>query len=159
MVLASCVVPWTAAHCILSAGLHWIAHSSGSSRWNAPKPMFFEIIKSSYHFWSSFFEGQFDWIFLFSNHMLSPTFNPWEFHLFLLNCFFIFFCASSIDFVACSQFFCNPARNSSNFENSIDTMRLPFHGCLPKLSLKGVLPVATCCLSLYWNFAAANHSV
>ena len=37
-----------------------------------------------------------------------------------------------------------PVRNSSNLGNSVCTMRLLFHRCLPKLSSKGVLPVAMC---------------
>ena len=52
-----------------------IIYPFGSSSWNASKPMFFEILKSPYPFWFSFFEGWFKWIFLFSSHMLSPTFN------------------------------------------------------------------------------------
>ena len=72
------------------------------SSWNIPWPISFEILKGPYLFWSNFFEGQFEWIFLLSSHMLFPTFNPWGFLLFLLNCFFIFFWASSIDFVASS---------------------------------------------------------
>ena len=134
----------------------WIAHPFGSSSWNAPEPMSFEILKILYHFWSNFFESQFDWIFLFFNHMLSPTFNSWGFHLLLLNCFFIFFYASSIDFVACSQLFYNPVRNSSNLGNSDCTTRSPFHGCLPKFSSNSVLPVAMCLLLLYWNSASAS---
>ena len=63
--------------------------------------MFFEILKGLYLLLSNFFEGQFKWIFLFSSHMLSPTFSPWEFCLFLLNCFFI-------AFVTCFQLFCIP---------------------------------------------------
>ena len=137
----------------------WIAHSSGSSSWNASKPMFFEILKSLYHFWFSFFEGRFDWIFLFSNHILSPTFSPWGFLLFLLNCLFIFFWASSINFVACSQLFCSPVRNFSNLRNFICTTRLPFHGCLPKFSLNRVHPVAACLLLLYWNSTATSYSI
>ena len=148
-------------HCIRRSSLNtlWIAHPSGSSSWNIPEPISFEILKGQYHFWSNFFEGQFDWIFLFSNHMLSPTFNPWGFYLFLLNCFFIFFCASSINFVAYFQLFCNPVRNSSNLGNLDCTTRSPFHGCLPKFSSNSVLPVAACLLSLYWNSAAASQSV
>ena len=80
-------------HCVRRSSLNilWIAHLSGSSSWNAFKPISFKILKGLYHFWSSFFEGRFDWIFLFSNHMLSPTFSSWGFLLFLLNCLFIFF--------------------------------------------------------------------
>jgi len=124
-----------------------------------PKPMSFEILKGPYLFWSSFFKDLFKWIFLFSNHILSPTFNPWGFLCFLLNCFFIVFCAVSIDFIASSQLLCRFVRNFSTLGNSVCTTRLLFHGCLPKLSSKGVLPVAVCLLSLYWNSAAASHSV
>ena len=127
----------------------WIAHPSGSSSWNTPKLISFEILKGLYLFWSSFFEGLFEWIFLFSNYMLSPIFNLWGFLLFWSNYLFILSWASSIDFVVFSQLLCNLVRKSSNLENSIDTTRLPFHGCLPKLSSKEVLPVTTYYLSLY----------
>ena len=127
----------------------WIAHPSKSSSWNNPKPIFFEILKGLYFLLSNFFEGWFNWIFLFSSHILSLTFSPWGFHLFLLNCLFIFFCASSIAFVACSQLFYIPVRNSFIYGISNCTTRLPFHGCLPKFNLNSVLSVATCLLSLY----------
>ena len=97
----------------------WIIHPSGSSSLNAPDPMFFEILNGPYLLLSSFFEGRFKWIFLFSSHTLSPTFNPWEFLLFLSNCFFMFFCASSIALVTCSQLFCSPIRKSSTLGISI----------------------------------------
>ena len=108
---------------------------------------------------SNFFEGQFDWIFLFSNHILLPTFSSWGFLLFLSNCFFILLYASSIAFVACSQLFCIPIRNFSTHGISIWTIRSPFQGCLLKFNLNGIFPVATYFLSLYWNSAAANQSV
>ena len=85
-----------------SLNILWIAHPSRSSSWNTSKPIFFKILKGLYHFWFSFFKDQFDWIFLFFNHTLSLTFNPWGFLLFLSNCLFIFFYISSIDFVVCS---------------------------------------------------------
>ena len=136
-----------------------IIHPSGSSSWNAPKLMSLEILKGLYLFWCSFFESLFKWIFLFSNHTLSPIFNSWGFLCFLSNYFFVVSYAVSIDFVASFQLLCRPVRNSSNLENSVCTMRLPFYGCLPKLSSKGVLPVAMCLLSLYWNSVAASHFV
>ena len=137
----------------------WIAHPSGSSSWNPSEPIFFKILKGLYLLLSNFFKSQFKWIFLFSSHTLSPTFSPWGFYLFLSNCLFIFFCASSIAFVACSQLFCSPVRNFSTLGISDCTTRSPFHECLPKFNLNGVLPVTACLLSLYWNSAAANHSV
>ena len=137
----------------------WIIHPSRCSSSNAPNPMSFEILNSPYFLLSSFFEGQFKWIFLFSSHMLSPIFNPWGFLLFLSNYFFIFFWASSIAFVACSQLFCNSFMNSSTHKISICTMRSPFQGCLSKFNLNRVLPVATCFLSLYWNSATASQFV
>ena len=94
----------------------WIIYPSGSSSWNASRPISFKILKSLYLFWSSFFESLFKWIFFLSNHMLSPTFNPWGFLYFLSNCFFIIFCAVSIDFVTSSQLLCRPVRKSSNLE-------------------------------------------
>ena len=136
----------------------WITHPSGSFSWNAPKPMSFEILKGSYLLLSNFFEGWFNWISLFSNHTLSPTLSPWGFRLFLSCYLFMFFWAFSIIFVACSQLLCIPVRNSSTLEISICITRLPFHGCLPKLNSNGVLPVATCFLSLYWNSAITSHS-
>ena len=142
-----------------SLNMLWIAYPSGSSSWNTPEPMSFTILKGLYCFWSNFFEGQFDCIFLFSNHILSPTFSSWEFHLFLSYCFFILFCTSFIDFEACSQLFCNPVKNSSTLGNSDWTIRLLFYGCLLKFNLNGVLPVATYFLSLYWNSAVDSHSV
>ena len=135
----------------------WIIHSSKSSSWNAPRPISFEILKGLYLFWSNFFKSQFE--FLFSSHMFSPTFNLWGFLHFLLNCFFIFFWASFIAFVASSQLLCRPARNSSIFRNSIYITMLLFYGYLPKLSLNGVWLVATCFLLLYWNSTATIHSV
>ena len=63
------------------------------------------------------------------------------FYLFLPNYLFIFFCASFIDFIACSQLFCSPARNSSTLGNSNHTTRSPFHKCLPKFSSNG------CCIN------------
>jgi len=142
-----------------SLNMLWIAHPSGSSSWNIPKLMFFEILKGPYPFWSSFFEGQFDWIFLFSNHILSLTFNPWEFCLFLSNCLFIFFCASSINYISCSQLFYSSVINSSTLGNSDYTTRSSFYRYLPKFNSNNVLPIAACLLTLYWNSAAANHPV
>ena len=122
-------------------------------------PMFFKILKGSYLLLSNFFEGQFDWIFLFLSHTLSLTFNSWEFYLFLSNCLFILFWAFSIAFVTYSQLFCIPARNSSTLEISIYTIRLPFYGCLPKFSLNSVFSITTCFLLLHWNSAATSQSV
>ena len=132
----------------------WIIHPSGSSSWNTPYPMIFEIIKSLYLFWSNFFEGLFEWIFLAPNHMLSPTFSPCRFLLFLSNCVFITSYATSINFIAFSQLFCNSIKNSSNIRISVHTLRFFFYGCLPKFRTNSVCPVAICFLSLYWNFAA-----
>ena len=137
----------------------YIVYSSRSSNWNTPKPIFFEILNNLYLFWSSFFEDQFNWMFLFSNHMLFPTFNPWEFFLFLSNCLFIFSWASSINFVVCSQLFCSPMRKFSNLGNSICTTRSLFYGCLPKFSSNEVCPVTVCLLLLYWNSIAASYSI
>ena len=118
--------------------------------------MSFEILKSPYLFWSSFFEGLFKWMFLASNYTLSPFFNLYRFHLFLLNYFFIISCANSINFMASSQLLCSSVKNSSNFGNSVYTVRLPFYRCLPKLSTNGVCSIATYFLSLYWNFCCYN---
>ena len=121
--------------------------------------MSFEILNGPYFLLSSFFEGQFEWIFLFSSHTWSPIFNLCRFFLFLSNCFFIFLCASSIALVTCSQLLCNPLRKSSTHGMSIFTMRLPFQGCLPKFNSNGVFSVAACLLLLYWNSAAASQFV
>jgi len=156
VVLVLYVVLWTLVWYIMLGGLYW-THCELPILLKVLAKML--LIQCPLIFWSNFFESLFNRIFLFSNHMLSPTSNSSGFCLFLLNYFFIFFCASFIDFVACSQLLCNSVRNSSNFGNSICIMRLPFYGCLPKFSSNGVFPVATCLLSLYWNSAAANHSV
>ena len=136
-----------------------IIYFSGSSSWNAPWPMFFEILKGSYLFWSSFFEGLFKWIFLASNHILSLAFSPCRFYLFLSNCLFIASFAISIDLEAFLQLLCNLIKNSSSFGNSVYTIRFSFYECLPKLSLNGVYLVAACFLSLYCNSAAVSQSV
>ena len=57
----------------------------------------------TYLFWSSFFEGWFNWIFLTSNHMLSPTFSSCELCLFLSDYFFMTSFAISINLFASSQ--------------------------------------------------------
>ena len=137
----------------------WIIYPFESSSWNTSWPMSFEILKGPYLFWSSFFEGLFEWIFLASNHILSSSFSPCRFYLFLSNCFFIISCVNSINFVAFSQLLCNPIRNSSNFRNSICTIKLPFYKYHPKLSTNGVCSVAMYFLLLYWNSVATIHSV
>ena len=156
-----CPLNFGSTHHVSTSSLKtlWIIHSSGSSNWKAPKLISFEILKGLYLLLFSFFGGWFKWIFLFSSHMLSPIFNPWEFLLFLLNCFFILLCASSIALVTCSQLFCNPMRKSSTHGMSVWTMRSPFQECLPKFNSNGVLPVTVCFLSLYWNSAAASQFV
>ena len=98
-------------------------------------------------------------MFLASNHTSSPSFSPCVFRLFLLNCLFIISLAMSIALVASSQLFYKPIKNSSSFRNSVCTVKSPFHGCCPKLSLNGMHPVAMCFLSLYWNSAAVSYSV
>ena len=118
--------------------------------------MSFEILKDPYLFWFSFFEGLFEWMFLASNHMLSFPFSLCGFCLFLSDCFFMTFCANSIDFMTSSQLCCNPVRNSGN---SICTVRLSFYGCHLKLSINSVCPIAMCFLSLYWNLVVTIHSV
>ena len=136
-----------------------IIHPSGSFSWNAPCSIAFRILKGPYLFWSSFFKGLFEWIFLASNHISSPSYNFCRFYLFLSNFLFITSWVSSITLVSSSQLLCKPIKNSSSFGNSICTVRSPFHGWHPKLSLNGVHPVAVCFLSLYWNSTAASHSV
>ena len=121
--------------------------------------MFFFILEGLYLFWSNFFESQFKWIFLASNHMLSSFFSSCGFCLFLSNCFFIASFAISIDFFAISQLLHSPSRKSSSFDNSVFTIRSSFHEYLPKFNLNRVCPVAICFLLLYWNSAADNHSV
>ena len=151
----------SSTHCVSRSSLKilWIAHPSGSSSWNSPEPMFFEILKGPYLLLFNFFESQFKWIFLFSSHTLSLTFSPWRFHLLLLNYFFIFSCASFIAFVVCFQLFCIPIRNSSTCGISVWTTRLPFYQYLPKFSSNSVLLVVVCFLLLYWNSTIASQSV
>ena len=156
-----CSLNCSSLHLVSKSSLNtlYIIYSSESSSWKASRLIFFEILKDLYLFWSNFFQGLFTWIFLFSSHTLSPTFNSREFLHFLSNCFFILFWATSINFMASFQLLYSPIRNSSNFRNSVCATRLPFHRCLPKLSSNGVHPVATCFLSLYWNFITASYSV
>ena len=59
----------------------YIAHPSSKFSWNASWLISFIISKGLYLFWSSFFKGHFDWIFLISNHTLSLSFNLWGFYL------------------------------------------------------------------------------
>ena len=124
---------WSFLHCVSKFSLNtlWVIHSSRSSSQNASWLMSLEILKGPYLFWSSFFEGQFKWMFLASNHTLFPAFNPCRFYLFLLNCLFIAFFAISINFLAFFQLLCNLMRNSSNFENSIGIVKFSFQECLP----------------------------
>ena len=156
-----CPLNFSSTHHVKRSSLKtlWIAHPSGSSSWNAPEPMSFEILKGLYLLLSSFFEGRFDWIFLFSSHTWSPTFRPWGLLLFLSNCYFMFFWASSIACAACSQLFCMFFVSSSTRGISVWTIRSPFQGYLPKFSSNSVLPVAACFLSLYANSTMTNHSV
>ena len=121
--------------------------------------MFFEILKDLYLFWSNFFEDHFKWIFLASSHILSPTFNPCEFLLFLFNYFFIASFAISINILALSQLLYNLFRKLFSFGNSVLIVMFLFHRCLPKLSSNRICSVATCFLSLYWNSATNNQSV
>ena len=137
----------------------WIIHPSGSSSWNTPEPISFVILKGLYFLLSNFFEGRFNWIFLFFSHMCSPAFSPCGFYLFLSNCCFMFFWDSSIAYVACSQLFCKCSMNSSTDNIPVWTIRSPFQGCLPKFNLNSVLPVAACFLLLYKNSAVANQSI
>ena len=125
-----------------------IIHPSRSSSWNALKPMSFKILKGPYLFWSSFFESLFKWIFLFSSHTLSPTFNPWGFLLFLWYYHFMFSCTPSMDFLASFQLLCSFIRNSFSLGISIFISRFPFQGCLPKFRINSVCLVTACFLSL-----------
>ena len=126
----------------------WIIYSFRSSSWNTFWLISFEILKSPYLFWSSFFEGLFKWIFLLSSHTLSPTFNPWRFLHFLSNYFFIISCVAFIAFIASSQLFCSPVRNSSSLGISICTSKFSFHRCLPKFRINRVWSIAACFLLL-----------
>ena len=142
---------WGSPHLISRSSLNtlWIIHSFGNSSWNTSCLMFLRILKDLYLFWSNFFEGWFEWIFLASNHILFSTCNSYRFLLFLSNCFFIASFAISIKFIAFSQLLCNSLRNSSNFGNFICTVKFPFQECCPKLCLNGICPIAICFLWLY----------
>ena len=85
----------------------YITHLSSNFSWNTPWPMFLVISKGLYLFWFSFFEDCFNWIFLTSNHNLPSCFNPWEFHLFLVNYFFMASFAFFIDVFAVFQLHCS----------------------------------------------------
>ena len=121
--------------------------------------MSFEILKDLYLFQSNFFKSLFEQVFLASNHMFSPSFNPCRFLFFLLNCFFMASFAISINIFAFSQLFYNPSRKSFNFDNFMFTVRFLFYRYLLKFSLNGVYSVATCILSLYWNSVTNSHSI
>ena len=103
-----------------------VIYPSGSLSWNVSWPMSFEVLKDPYLFWSSFFEGLFEWMFLVSNHMLSSSFSPCGFCFFLSNYLFIASFAISINFVASSQLLCNPIKKFSSFGNFICTVRFSF---------------------------------
>ena len=137
----------------------WIAHPFSSSSWNAFCSIFFEILKGPYLFWSNFFEGQFEWIFLASSYIFSPSFNPCRFHLFLSNYLFMASFAIFIDYFAAFQLLHNSSRKSSNFGNSVLIVRSSFHRYFLKFNLNREYPVAICFLSLYWNSTTDNHSV
>ena len=76
----------------------WLAHLSSSFSWNVSWPIFFVILKDPYHFWFSFLESYFEWIFLAPSHTLLSSFKSCGFHLFLSNYFFIASFATFIDF-------------------------------------------------------------
>jgi len=150
-VLDPCSLKYSSLYYVSKSSLNilWIIYFSSNSSWNVPWLMSFKILKGLYLFWSSFFEDQFNWIFLASNHILSPSFNSCRLCLFLSNCFFIASFVTLNNFFITFQLLCSSSRKSSSFDNSIFTVRFPFHEYLPKLSLNGVCSVATCFLSLY----------
>ena len=135
-----CPLNWSSLYHISRSSLNmlWIAHPSGNSSWNTSWPISFMILKGLYFFWSSFLEGYFDYIFSAFSNTLSLSFNPCGFCLFLLNCFFMASFAIFIDFFTTSQLSYSLSRKLSNFGNSVFTVRFPFYGCLPKLSLNEV---------------------
>ena len=73
-----CSLNFGSTHCVSRSSLKtlWIIHPSRSSSSNASNSMSFKILNGPYLLLSSFFEGQFEWIFLLSSHTLSLTFNP-----------------------------------------------------------------------------------
>jgi len=156
-----CPLNWSSLHHVSRSLLNTlcIAYSFGNFSWNVSCSISFVISKDLYLFWFSFFESYFDWIFFSSNYMLFPCFNPWEFCLFLLNCFFIAFFALFIDDFAIFQLLCSFLRKVSSFGNSVFIVRSSFYECLPKLSSNGIYSVAECFLLLYWNSVANNYSV
>ena len=131
---------WSSLHCVSKSLLNtlWIVYLSSNSSWNAFWLIFFVILKGLYLFWFSFLDGHFNWIFLASSHMLSPSFSSCKFCLFLSNYLFMASFAIFIDLFAAFQLLCNPSRKSFSFSNFIFTVRFPFYECLPKLSLNGV---------------------
>ena len=147
--------PWSSSSLCLSCNLS----SSLRSLQNALELMFFVILKGLYLLLSNFFEGQFNWIFLFSSHTWLPAFSPCGFRLFLSNYCFMFFWDSSIACAVCFQLFCRCFMNSSTCGIPVWTIRSSFQGCLPKFNSNGIFPVAACFLSLYENSAVANQSV
>ena len=133
-----CLLKYGSLHHVNRSSLNmlWIIYPSGNSIWNASWPIFFEILKGLYLFWSNFFKGHFEWIFLAPSHTLSLTFNPCRFLLFLSNCFFIASFAISIDVLALSQLLCNPSRKSFSFGNSVFIVRFPFPWVFSKIKFE-----------------------
>jgi len=100
-----------------------------------------------------------DWIFLTSNHMLSPTFSSYELCLFLSNYFFIASFVIFINLFASFQLLYSYSKKSFSSNNSIFTIRFSSYGYLSKLSSNSVCFITTCFLLLYWNFTTDNYSV
>ena len=91
-----------------------MAHPSESFSLYAPCPISSLTVKGPYLFWSSFFEGQFVWMFLASSHTCSPVLRPCDWHVLLSYCFFIVFFVLSITVFASSLivsiFFSRPSK-------------------------------------------------
>ena len=85
---------WGFLHCVSRSSLNMLctAHFSGSSNWNTSCSISFVILKGLYFFWSDFFKGCFNWIFLASNHISFSCFSPWVLELWMIDSIlFLFF--------------------------------------------------------------------
>ena len=89
------------------------------------------IVKGSYLFWSSFFEGRFVWIFFASSHTCSLTLRSCTYCLLLSYCLFIMSFVFSIAVLASSLVVSIFFSSSSKLSISVSTVRFPFQGYLP----------------------------
>ena len=78
---------WGFLHSVSRSSLNMLctAHFSSNSNWNTSCSISFVILKGLYCFWSNFFKGCFNWIFLASNHISFPCFSLWVLELWMID--------------------------------------------------------------------------